>query len=54
MVAGLDGHGELDIFLQSFDHGTDAFKIPGWAANCVLWSTSRRGPLRTGYDHGGT
>lgn len=50
-VADLDGDGQLEIFIQTFDHGMDVFEVPGSAANCVLWSTSRGGPLRTGSAH---
>ena len=53
-VGDLDGDGELDVFVQTFDHGMDVFRIPGSAANCVPWPTARGGPLRTGYAHGGS
>jgi hypothetical protein len=51
-VGDLDGDGALEIFAQTFDHGVDAFTVPGSAVNCVLWSTSRGGPLRDGRAHG--
>ena len=52
-VADLTGDGQLEVFVQTFDHGMDVFTIPGSAANCVLWSTARGGPLRTGSAHTG-
>jgi len=50
-VADLTGDGQIEIFVQTFDHGMDVFTVPGSACNCVLWSTARGGPLRTGYAH---
>ncbi|MBI5535382.1 MAG: VCBS repeat-containing protein [Deltaproteobacteria bacterium] len=47
-VGDLDGDGLLEIFVQTFDHGMDVFRVPGSASNCVLWSTSRGGPMRSG------
>jgi hypothetical protein len=47
-IGDLDGDGALEIFVQTFDHGMDVFEVPGSADNCVLWSTARGGPLRTG------
>jgi hypothetical protein len=47
-VGDLDGDGSLEIFVQTFEHGMDVFTVPGSAANCVLWSTARGGPLRMG------
>lgn len=47
-VGDLDGDGVLEVFVQTFDHGMDIFKIPGSAPNCLLWSTARGGPLRMG------
>ncbi len=47
-VADLTGDGQLEIFVQTFDHGMDVFTMPGSAENCLLWSTARGGPLRTG------
>ena len=52
-VADLTGDGQLEVFVQTFDHGMDVFSIPGSAANCVPWSTARGGPLRTGRAHTG-
>jgi len=50
-VYDLDGDGALEIFVQTFDHGLDVFRVPGSADNCVLWPTARGGPLRTGAAH---
>jgi len=47
-VYDLDGDGQLEIFVQTFDHGMDVFTVPGSAGNCVLWPTARGGPLRMG------
>jgi hypothetical protein len=47
-VADLYGDGRLEILVQTFDHGLDIFTVPGSAPNCLLWSTARGGPLRTG------
>jgi hypothetical protein len=47
-VADLDGDGELEIFVQTFEHGLDVFKVPGSADNCMPWATARGGPLRMG------
>lgn len=47
-VGDLDGDGELEVFVQTFDHSMDVFKIPGSAENCLLWPTARGGPLRMG------
>lgn len=47
-VADLDGDGQLEILVQTFDHGMDIFTVPGSSDNCLLWATARGGPLRTG------
>lgn len=47
-IGDLDGDGQLEILVQTFDHGMDVFRVPGSADNCVLWPTARGGPLRTG------
>jgi len=47
-VGDLTGDGQLEVFVQTFDHGMDVFTIPGSAANCVPWGTARGGPLRMG------
>ncbi len=51
-VGDLDGDGVLEIFVQTFEHGMDIFKVPGSATNCVLWGTARGGPLRMGQPNG--
>ena len=48
----LDGDGQLEVFVQTFEHGMDVFTIPGSANNCVLWGTARGGPLRMGQPNG--
>ncbi len=50
-VGDLTGDGQLEIFVQTFDHAMDVFTVPNSSTNCVLWSTARGGPLRTGYAH---
>ena len=52
VVADLTGDGQLEIFVQTFDHGMDVFTEPGSAENCLLWPTARGGPLRTGAPQG--
>lgn len=47
-IGDLDGDGELDVFVQTFDHGLDWFRVPGSGTGCVLWPDARGGPLRTG------
>ncbi len=47
-VGDLDGDGQLEIFVQTFEHGMDIFTVPGSAANCLSWPTARGGPLRMG------
>jgi hypothetical protein len=51
-IGDLDGDGELDIFVQTFDHGMDWFTVPGSRTGCLLWPTARGGPLRTGRPNG--
>ncbi len=46
-VADLDGDGQLEIFVQTFDHGMDVFTVDGSATNCLPWPTARGGPLRS-------
>jgi hypothetical protein len=47
-IADLDGDGQLEILVQTFDHGIDVFTVPGSGTACVPWTTARGGPLRTG------
>jgi hypothetical protein len=51
-AADLDGDGQLELLVQTFDHGIDVFTVPGSAANCALWTTARGGPRRTGAPNG--
>jgi hypothetical protein len=51
-VADLDGDGQLEILVQTFDHGLDIFTVPGSAPNCLLWNNARGGPLRMGQPNG--
>ena len=52
-VGDLDGDGQLEIFVQTFEHGMDVFTVPGSSTNCLLWPTARGGPLRMGQPNGG-
>lgn len=47
-VGDLDGDGQLEIFVQTFDHGINVFAVPGSALNCLPWPIARGGPLRMG------
>ena len=47
-VYDLNGDGQLEIFVQTFDHDMDVFTVPGSACNCIPWPTARGGPLRMG------
>lgn len=51
-IADLDGDGQLEILVQTFDHGMDIFTVPGSGCNCMLWTTARGGPLRMGAPNG--
>ena len=51
-LGDLDGDGQLEVFVQTFDHGLDVFTVPGSGCNCMLWPTARGGPLRTGAPSG--
>jgi hypothetical protein len=52
-VGDLDGDGELEIFVQTFEHGMDIFKVPGSGVACMPWPTARGGPLRMGQPSSG-
>jgi hypothetical protein len=52
-IADVDGDGQLEILVQTFDHGMDVFTVPGSGTGCVLWGTARGGPLRMGAPNGG-
>src|SRR6185369_7494718 len=51
-IGDLDGDGQVEVFVQTFEHGLDVFTVPGSAENCLLWSTARGGPLRMGQPNG--
>jgi len=51
-VGDLDGDGQLEVFVQTFDHGLDVFTIPGSGTLCTPWPTARGGPLRMGRAEG--
>jgi hypothetical protein len=51
-VGDLDGDGQLEIFVQTFEHGMDVFTVPGSGSNCAVWPTARGGPLRMGQPNG--
>jgi hypothetical protein len=42
-VGDLDGDRQLEVFVQTFDHGLDVFTFPGSATNCLMWTTARGG-----------
>jgi len=47
-IADLDGDGQLEILVQTFEHGIDVFTVPGSGKACVLWPTARGNLLRNG------
>jgi hypothetical protein len=47
-IADLDGDGQLEILVQTFDHGIDVFTVPGSGKSCLLWPTARGSLLRNG------
>jgi len=47
-IADLDGNGQLEIVLTTFDHGLDVFRVPGSGTNCMPWPTGRGNTLRNG------
>lgn len=51
-VGDVDGDGQLEVLVQTFDHGLDVFTIPGSGTNCLTWSTARGGPWRMGQQNG--
>ena len=52
LIADLDGDGQLEVLVQTFDHGLDEFTVPGSGTNCLPWSTARGGPWRMGQQNG--
>ncbi len=51
-VADLDGDGQLEIFVQTFEHGLDIFTVPGSGSHCLLWNNARGGSWRMGQANG--
>jgi hypothetical protein len=47
-IADLDGDGQLDILVQTFEHGIDVFTVPGSGKACTPWPNSRGNLLRNG------
>jgi FG-GAP-like repeat len=47
-VGDLDGDGQLEIIVQTFDHSMDVFTVPGSTSLCLPWFTARGGNLRKG------
>jgi len=47
-IADLDGDGQLEILLTTFDHGIDVYTVPGSGTACLLWPTGRGSNLRAG------
>lgn len=47
-IGDLDGDGQLEIVVQSFEHGLDLFRVPGSGTKCLLWPTGRGNLLRSG------
>jgi outer membrane protein assembly factor BamB len=47
-IGDLDGDGQLEIVVQSFDHGIDIFTVPGSGKACTPWPTGRGSLLRAG------
>jgi hypothetical protein len=43
-----DGDGQLEILVQTFDHGVDIFTVPGSGKACTPWPTARGNLLRNG------
>jgi len=47
-VADIDGDGNLEIVLLTFDHGVDVYTVPGSGTKCLPWPTGRGNLLRNG------
>jgi hypothetical protein len=47
-IADLDGDGQLEIVVTTFDHGLDVFTVPGSGVACTPWPTGRGSYLRSG------
>jgi hypothetical protein len=47
-VADIDGDGNVEIVLLTFDHGVDVYTVPGSGDKCLPWPTGRGNLLRNG------
>jgi hypothetical protein len=47
-IGDIDGDGQLEIVLTTFDHGIDVYRAPGSGTNCLPWPTGRGSLLRAG------
>ncbi|MBN2723373.1 MAG: VCBS repeat-containing protein [Deltaproteobacteria bacterium] len=47
-IGDLDGDGKLEIFVQTFDHGMDVFRVESTTSGCIPWKVARGGFLRKG------
>jgi hypothetical protein len=47
-IADLDGDGQLEILVQTFEHGIDVFTVPGSGKACTPWANARGNLLRNG------
>ena len=47
-IADLDGDGQLEIVVATFEHGLDVFTVPGSGGACLPWPTGRGNLLRNG------
>ena len=47
-IADLDGDGQLEILVQTFEHGIDVFTVPGSGKACLPWPNARGNLLRNG------
>jgi hypothetical protein len=47
-MGDLDGNGEIEIFVQTFEHGMDVYNLPNSKTNCSPWPAARGGNLRKG------
>ncbi|CAN5375950.1 hypothetical protein BH09MYX1_BH09MYX1_03840 [soil metagenome] len=46
--ADIDGDGQLEIVVATFEHGIDVFTVPGSGKACMPWPTGRGNLLRNG------
>ena len=47
-VGDIDGDGQLEIVVATFEHGLDVFTVPGSGKACMPWPTGRGNFLRSG------